>query len=259
MPSPFPGMDPWLEREPIFSDFHDRFLMCLSEAINALLPDGYFSATNTIVWDEENQRREPDVSLFGKRESESYGVALAEVPGLTMLAELEEIEQRFLEIRTGDNERLVTAIELLSPANKAARSHGRKAYMAKQEELAAAGVTLVEFDFLRAGLHTTLVKREHLERLSGSTFDYHVAVTQFRPNTRFHGAAIRLCDRLPTIGLPLDRGVPPVIVDLQAVLDRAYDTGRYSQCAKYARPCDPPLSPEQQAWADVLLRAKGVL
>ena len=40
---------------------------------------------------------------------------------------------------------------------------------------------------------------------------------------------------------------------------RAYDTGRYAQAIDYRRDPDPPLTPDQQAWADTLLTAKGLL
>ena len=33
MPSPFPGMDPYLESREVFPDFHDSFIFCLREAI----------------------------------------------------------------------------------------------------------------------------------------------------------------------------------------------------------------------------------
>jgi hypothetical protein len=33
MPSPFPGMNPWLEQDALWHDFHQRFLTAMSEAI----------------------------------------------------------------------------------------------------------------------------------------------------------------------------------------------------------------------------------
>jgi Protein of unknown function (DUF4058) len=38
MPSPFPGMDPFLENPGIFSDFHDSFITYLRENLQANLP-----------------------------------------------------------------------------------------------------------------------------------------------------------------------------------------------------------------------------
>ena len=48
--------------------------------------------------------------------------------------------------------------------------------------------------------------------------------------------------------------------DLQPLLDRSYETGRYGEEVRYdRRQPDPPLTPEQQAWAEGVLRAKGLL
>jgi hypothetical protein len=48
------------------------------------------------------------------------------------------------------NRRVITAIEFISLANKATEK-GRQQYFAKQRELIAAGVNLVEVDLLRSG------------------------------------------------------------------------------------------------------------
>lgn len=265
MPSPFPGMDPWVENETIFPDFHDRFLNYLNESINAGLPPGYFAATTMIVYEEEGQRRKPDLSVFADDGPAFSGGAVtavlseATLAGLLELDVMESVEERYLEIRSGEDERLVTAIELLSHANKRDGAEGRAAYRRKQAEFREARVNLVEFDFLRAGLPTTMAPKVSLRRRAGYAYDYHIAVTMFGRYEAFHGAALRLSDSLPAIGIPLDPGVPAVVVALQPLFDRTYDTGRYGQRLKYDKPTTPPLSPEQQAWADELLHTKGVL
>ena len=53
MPSPFPGMDPYLERRPIWPDFHNRFIALLSEAMNAVLPAPLFASIGNRVYVEE--------------------------------------------------------------------------------------------------------------------------------------------------------------------------------------------------------------
>jgi hypothetical protein len=40
MPSPFPGMDPWLERPRIYADLRFTLVVRLSHALNAALPEG---------------------------------------------------------------------------------------------------------------------------------------------------------------------------------------------------------------------------
>jgi hypothetical protein len=46
---------------------------------------------------------------------------------------------------------------------------------------------------------------------------------------------------------------------MQPAFDRCYDSGLYSRRLRYSEPCDPSLSAEQQAWAEAVLREKGLL
>ena len=41
MPSPFPGMNPYLEQDDVWHDFHDRFLPALAEPIAGQLDPHY--------------------------------------------------------------------------------------------------------------------------------------------------------------------------------------------------------------------------
>lgn len=254
MPSPFPGMDPWLESEETFPDLHEKLLVYLGESLNAVLPPGYRARTRTRVWVDE-ARREPDVSVLGRRPAPpAADGGTATLPGLIEVGDPDATEQPYLEILSPQGKRLVTAVEVLSPVNKRG---GRRAYREKQRELRLGAVNLVELDLLRAGRHTTAVPRDRLRRTAGP-FDYHVCVTVGGRRGKHHVAGIRLADRLPAFGIPLDPGVAPVVVDLQPLVDRAYDTGRYDD-ADYRRDPDPPLTPEQKAWADAILTEKGLL
>ena len=76
---------------------------------------------------------------------------------------------------------------------------------------------------------------------------------------RRYVATARLSDRLPTFCVPLDPGLEPVPVELQPLVDRCYDNRKYARQVRYDRPPDPPLTPEQRAWAEGVLRAKGLI
>jgi hypothetical protein len=263
MPSPFPGMDPWLEDEELFPDLHDSLITYLREALNAALPAGYIARMKNRVWVDEELRREPDVSLLdrGRNRPDPAGGDVLALPGLVAVGlepSSDPADQPYLEIVSSKGKRLVTAIEVLSLANKRGGEKGRKAYQDKQQEYRLGGVNLVEIDLLRDGPHTTAVPLARLRRVAGA-FDYHVSVVVAGTPNQFYAAPIRLADRLPAIGIPLDPGVPPVTADLQPLLDRAYDTGRYADEVRYDRPCPVPLTPEQQAWAAGVLKAKGLL
>ncbi len=260
MPSPFPGMDPWLEREGIFPNLHDTFIHYIRDALNEQLPGEYRATFTNRVWIDDVQRRDPDVSVFGPDDpAAAGGTALASLSGLVLHeVEVDPWKEAYLEIVSQDGERLVTAVEVLSRSNKRAGSNGHEAYQLKQEECRRGGVNLVEIDLLRGGAHTTMADREVLRRQHRG-YDYHVCVTVARPVRRFFVAAWKLADRLPAFEIPLDPGVKPVMIDLQPMLDAAYDRGRYAMAAKYHQPPDPPLTPEQQAWAEGILREKGVI
>jgi hypothetical protein len=201
------------------------------------------------------------VSVFGRdRGPNGNGRTATTLTGLVSIGQertLDPWEEPYLEILSAKGKRLVTAIEVLSPSNKKAGDNGRKAYQDKQQELRLAGVNLVEIDLLRRGSHSTCVPLKRLQEVVGQ-FDYHVSV-MVAHSMEYLAAGIRLADRLPTIGIPLDPDVPEVTVDLQPLLDRCYDGGRYPELVNYRHPCDSPLTSEQQEWAEGILRTKGLI
>ncbi|MDY3559112.1 DUF4058 family protein [Gemmata sp. JC673] len=262
MPSPFPGMDPWLEGEEVFPDLHDSLVFLLKEAVNAVLPPGYVATSKNRVWVDDELRREPDVALFGRDHGPNGngGTAVA-LEGLVAIGQRlspEPFEEPYLEIVSAKGRRLVTAVEVISLTNKKAGEQGRKTYQDKQHEYALSGVHLVEIDLLRRGPHVTATPLRELQKRLGA-FDYHVSVVVGGAVPSHFAVGFKLSDRLPAFAIPLDRGVAPVTVDLQPLLDRCYDSGKYAALADYREPCDPPLAPEPQAWAESVLRAKGLL
>jgi hypothetical protein len=266
MPSPFPGMDPWLEHPAVFPDFHTRLLTGFSEALNAVLPPPFFAALSTRVWLEESERRvEPDVDVLRPPEATpSAGAATVLLPATELLeivaerAPDEEMTETVVEIHAAGGERLVTSVEMLSISNKTPGSGGRDLFRAKQQELLVSGVHLVEIDLLRGGTHATLIPERMLRERAGP-FDYHVCIHRVERRNAYQVAPIRLPQRLPVIPVPLTAEVPDVTVDLQALFDRCYDVGLYGRRVRYRewQPI-PPLSEEQARWAEQVLRERGV-
>ncbi|WP_020473099.1 DUF4058 family protein [Zavarzinella formosa] len=262
MPSPFPGMDPWLEDSEVFPDFHNRLAILLSEAINARLPSGYVATSASRVWVSDDHMREPDVSLYGRGAPRGGGVAVMERPGVIPVGRpvvLEPMTETFLEIRSTRGRRLITAVEILSLSNKLA-GNGRTAYGQKQDEFVLGGVCLVEIDLLRSGAHTTLTPVRAL-REQANTPDYHVSI--LRPwADDGHGdigvVPVRLREPLPAIPIPLEAGMPDVYVELQPLLDHCYDSGRYADLTDYRADPTSPLSDDQREWAEAILRDKGL-
>jgi hypothetical protein len=58
------------------------------------------------------------------------------------------------------------------------------------------------------------------------------------------------------VQIPLRKGEPDALLDLQALIDRAYEFGSYD-VIDYSKPCDPPLTAADAEWADQLLREAG--
>src|ERR1700722_9437045 len=69
MPSPFPGIDPYLESQGHWLDFHARFVPMLSDALNEQLPEGYVARIDermTLVelpHEDEARLIRPDVAV----------------------------------------------------------------------------------------------------------------------------------------------------------------------------------------------------
>jgi Protein of unknown function (DUF4058) len=269
MPSPFPGMDPWLEHPEIFPDVHDSLISYLREALNATLPAPYFANIATRVWVEVSERwLGPDVKVLHPQDRGSSGpprhsdTAVAEpatAGPVVIQVPHDEIREPTLEIRTHQGRRLVTSLEVLSQSNKTPGDHGRDLYLQKQDEILKSQVNLVEIDLLRGGQHTTAVPKARLAAKVGH-FDYHTCVHRCDRWDEFTVNAWRLEMPLRTVEVPLLPGDPPVKIDLQPVLNRCYDTGHYDRQLAYGtvQP-EPPLTSAQWEWAEKILRDKGLL
>jgi hypothetical protein len=268
MPSPFPGMDPYLERPRWFRGLHNVMIAHLQEAIQPLLPPPYFALTAELIWMEGSERYiDPDVDLLVRTPvrprravegGDEGGVATlvaedVEEPVVVAVTQTrgEERTEPYLEIyaRRDGEDRLVTSIEILSLTNKRLGSEGRHAYLEKQREILDGQVNLVEIDLLRGGGHTSAVPHWLAKEKAGD-FDYHVSIHRFDRPFEFLVYPIPLQRRLPTIRIPLLPGDPTVPLSLQAAFQRAYDAGPYRRVVRYGEDAiDPPLSSTQAAWA----------
>ena len=267
MPSPFPGMDPYLEDPEFFPGLHERLINEVSTALQNLLPPIYYAELRSRVWVEYVERPfEPDVNVLRssspyKQETNGTGTAVAiDVHPVVVFAPQHETRESFVEIYTTRGEqRLITAIEVLSITNKTPGAHGRNLYIRKQREMLGAQVHLVEIDLLRGGVFSTAVPHDRAIQEAGP-FDYHVCVHRYDDVERFFVYPIPLRNRLPQIAIPLLPGDASVILDLQSVFDRCYDIGPYRRLNPYVRRAlQPPLAPIDAEWATQLLRERGLL
>lgn len=61
---------------------------------------------------------------------------------------------------------------------------------------------------------------------------------------------------MPTIRVPLRERDEDVLLELQPLVDQCYRNGRYDTL-DYSQATDPPLGPEDAAWAAALLRDRS--
>jgi hypothetical protein len=272
MPSPFPGMDPYLEHPTIFPGLHNRLVAVLSESLQAKLPPPSFAEIGERVWVEVSQRFiEPDARVLrsdrtagehGEDEQGGGAATTATTRSRPVVVTVPHDERRetLVEIRVprDEGERLVTAIELLSLSNKTPGERGRELYFRKQRELLDSPTHLVEIDLLRGGVHSTAVPLDRLISQVGP-FDYHLSIHRFDRFEDFLVYPFRLEDCLPEVAIPLLPGDPDVLIELQDVFNRGYDTGPYRRRIRYAEDAlVPPLRPGASSWAADVLQAAGI-
>jgi len=263
MPSPFPGMDPFLDHPAIFPGLHERLIAYLSETLQARLPEPYYAEIGERLWVETSDRSiGPDVYVLedekGPRSvaSSGGGGVATEIRTRPVVVTVpqDEFRESYVEIcASGETERVVTTIEVLSLTNKTLGGRGRDLYVRKQREILSSQIHLVEIDLLRGGQHTTAVPWRHARAKAGS-FDYHVCVHRFDNVEDYFVYPIRLQDRLPEIAVPLLPGDGDVAINLQEVFHRSYDAGPYRRRirCRQSEPV-PPLDAESRSWAARLL------
>jgi hypothetical protein len=247
----FPGMDPYLEDARFWPGVHTAMIVYLADALTPRLRPRYVAAIEVREYLEGPERDiRPDVSLRQARPEREAAVAVLEADAPVLVwAPPEPVRESYvaiLDLRAG--QRVVTVIEVVSPSNKVSGS-GRDSYLARQRDVLASDAHLVEIDLLRHGPHVAAVP-EATARRKGY-YDYLVCVNRAEGRRdRYELYPRRLGDRLPRIRIPLADDDPDVPLDVQAVLAQTYEAGSYRDRIDYARPCDPPLSADAQAWAN---------
>jgi hypothetical protein len=255
----FPGMDPYLENPVVFPGIHGPMVVYLRDRLSPLIRPRYVASVGERVYVEGPEERPigPDVWVRETRR-EGGGLAVADVAVMDEPVHVEvpglELHEPYIEIMDRESGmQVVTVIELVSPTNKYS-GPGRDLYVAKQQEVLSSATHLVEIDLLRFGPHVLAVSEA---RVAGRfKYDYLVSVNRARrARTRFEVYPRTVRQRLPRIRIPLAGDDPDVPLDIRATLEQAYEAGSYRERIDYQAPCEPPLVPDDQTWADDLIRA----
>ena len=257
MPSPFPGMNPYLEQPDAWHDFHQSAIIAMRGMLTPQIRPKYFAQVDTDLYihempdDERRMFAKADVSVaHGSDESEvAPAGAPATAPARARLpAVVEELHENYIEIRDRESRALVTVIELLSPTNKYAGAD-RQQYLSKRREILKSSANLVEIDLLRGG------PRMPLEDSPQSDYLIVVSRASQRPEVDLWPLALR--DRLPSIPVPLGQSDADAALDLQEVLHQVYDAAGYTDYI-YNNPPQPRLPAEQQGWVNEILAGSSM-
>jgi hypothetical protein len=250
MPNPFPGINPYIEAQGYWPDFHSKFLNYLQEAVGDRLPDAYEARLDERVQlssgdpDTPGRLVRPDLAL-------THRPGRAAAPGATALLEPETIptliadDERvpFLKILHRPDRTLVTIVELLSPANKT--EPDRRDYIARRNAILRQPVHLVELDFLKAGHRLPL-------RRPPRPADFHALVGRHetRPDSLVYSWSLRDC--LPVLPIPLLAPDPDLPIPLADVYATAFDRGRYARSIDRSQPLPTPWADDDRSWAAAL-------
>jgi len=265
MPSPFPGMDPWLEDPHGWPNVHLDLISEIKAVLTRQLRPKYYARAEQRVYvsDQDDPGRRviaPDVRVIarsGRRSPSLQGAGgqtavATEIEPLVLTTLIEdEMHEPYIEVIDRAQRRVVTVVEVVSPTNKVPGARGQDSYRRKRSEVMRSATHFVEIDLLRDG--EPLVAAEALPR-----GDYFVHVSRIEERPSGTVWPIRLSQRLPSVPIPLLPEDPDAPLDLQAVLDAAYDRNGYELDVDYRDDPDSPLPGQWSEWADRLLREKGL-
>ncbi|MBI2877313.1 MAG: DUF4058 family protein [Candidatus Tectomicrobia bacterium] len=256
MPSPFPGMDPYLEAPHIWEDFHANLATEIQRQLTPRLRPRYIAAliprvTYDEVVVEQRHLAKPDVSVYqvSDRSWSGEAVAIAPAPLVGLVALEEPIKLYSIEIRRVESGRLVTAIEILSPVNKRPSHKDFERYRRKRRALLDSDAHLLEIDLLRAGQRPPLVTP-----LPHAPYFIFLSRAGQRPQVEIW--PLRLQDPIPVLPVPLLAPDPDVPLDLGRAIQTIYEETAYDLRIDYRQPPPPPdLAPEEADWIEARLQS----
>jgi hypothetical protein len=251
-------MDPYLEQH--WGDVHTSLMVYIRNQFNAQLPDelqARVEESTGIQIEEERQKTVyPDVRIVEDQPTElpgGGGTAIATEPiviAKPIIIQIEPRTQRTVEIvDISSGDRVVTAIEVLSPGNKIGRA-SRDAYQVKQKAYLQAGVNLVELDLVSQGAHIVAIPEELLPTKYRDRYMASVRRAIEPLQAEFYPMPIR--EALPDVSIPLRPADKDIRLGTQQLIDQCYQDGRYWR-TDYTRQLPPEFLERDAAWVKELL------
>ncbi|MBA3945088.1 MAG: DUF4058 family protein [Herpetosiphonaceae bacterium] len=249
MASPFPGMDPYLEAATRWPGVHHHLLSAIAETLGDTLAPAFVVAVEERVYIAtpgdllRMPSVQPDVFLVEASNQAPQGTGAVAITPPLLIEPLEEeqVRERYLEILDAETRAVVTTIELLSPANKATGTTGRKKFLYKRRRILASRTHWVEIDLLRVGERPAEVQGR------GS---YYALLHRGEAEAPYEVWVAMLRERLPVIAVPTHAPLLDTPLDLQAMIELAYRRGHYDIAINYDAPVPaPPLGADDAGWA----------
>ena len=257
MPSPFPGMDPYLEGS-LWMSVHAQLAAVFVRQLNPQLLPRYVALSLRRSVMEMPDELEisvdgsyPDVAVveLSLPQNERGGVEIIEAPLRMATRTRTSVPHITVEIRDIENRQVVAVIEVLSPTNK--RGEGYDEYVEKRDRTLRSTAHLIEIDLLRKGRRVPM-------RRALPSFPYFVFLCRREDRLMTSVWPIALNQTLPTIPVPLLPNDPDATLDLHQALTSAYDECGLRYMIDYSKPPEVPLSPDQGSWVDEHLRTTGI-
>ncbi|MDB9438822.1 DUF4058 family protein [Dolichospermum lemmermannii CS-548] len=260
MPSPFPGMNPYLENPELWPEVHHWILTLLAESLIPQLRPKYRVAVEKRVYHDTDRNSVligiPDVTIARSlkpttQKSSNIAVVSPPVKPVTVNIPIpEEIRETYLEVREVATGEVITVIELLSPKNKR-QGEGRKAYQTKRLQILGSSTHLVEIDLLRAGESMPI-----LDNNIKSDYQILVSRSQLRPRAELY--PFNLSEAIPAFFLPLQKEDIEPLVDLQNVIQDLFDRAGLDLAIDYNSEPVPPIQETDLIWVNKLLKEQDL-
>jgi hypothetical protein len=257
MPTPFPGMDPYLERPSLWVQIHASLIVDIQRFLTPLLRPRYKVAIEqhtylTFLPPDEQSSGIPDILLTSPiDETDEDGTVVAQTmvtrPLVSELPMPKVVTERYLEVRDAVNKDVITVIEVLSPANKKGRE-GRAQYERKRLKILASLTNLVEIDLIRAG------KPFPMKVTQSSHYRIVVSRGWQRPKADIYLFGVR--DEIPDFPIPLEESETEPVLPLNQILHDLYDLGGYDLAIDYNQKPEPLLTDEDAKWAKQILKKR---
>jgi hypothetical protein len=241
MPSPFPGMDPYIEGA-YWSTFHLSFTVEMSRQLRDVLPSECYALIDSyrIVTLDSSLRALPTPEVVRERAPNT-------TPPLYLnLALPHPATISFVKIQDAAKRKTRAVIHLLDPLIK--KNPGRRHYLRWRAKLLEKPISLIEIDLLRQGHRPPM-----LDSYPEAPYCVMINDPELRPCCELWPIALE--QALPTIRIQIARD-QTVGLNLQDLFAKTYDHGSLERILDYGDKPEIPLTLEEAEWTSRIVRER---